>query len=586
MKNIKPARIIRLSFFFLVLLLAGSPASTAQLTTNHVDGFRPEDVPTSDDTLSTWNEKRAKRIKERLEAPGQGDSQPRAAGQTFWEAAWPNLAAGLSEADREIPLLFYYNSLVYRMFIAPGRFLLAPLGVTPTNFVGMILVVVLAAFVWTVALRLLWRIMRRALRRPPDSSFAEWLRHLWVRAKLLWGRLTERLKDEALKHTRLVYFIVASQALGLILVGLAQIEALPGREFIGTAGGVMLVPSIIVLLIFAAAYSIVIGLYLITAVSVYYPLAFVRTQFNLIRDAYGTARKIMARDFDSNISNKWSPKMAAVVILMIGYFTFMFFTEGVRSPSDAGFRLIGFCLLAFYPWALALLRDVLYWPLVLLLLPFTTLGRPFFKEEKEAPAKVSLDDEVVKLPVPDGVTFGDQVLVMPAINTVFERAVTHWWRPLQNGTWVNRGDTLSYCSVKKENASVLERFLARDWMRIPLRSPASGLILKGTDCFDQAWAAILLPENEPRPEPPEYVFGELCDFFYEHRAYIFRNVKKAQASAARTDEELKGLFDEQRAASYDTASARTTYGQDIKWFSEGDDELRPRLVHLMEPAAS
>ena len=126
--------------------------------------------------------------------------------------------------------------------------------------------------------------------------------------------------------------------------------------------------------------------------------------------------------------------------------------------------------------------------------------------------------------MPDGIIFGGTVLLVPALESVLHESLLAQHYSFEENTdwhveycsWINRGDII--CSF------LIQPGRLRNAAKVPLRSPVAGLMLQrfGTNRLGHPLCVVLMPADEHTPDSSDKVFKELCDFCYQHRAYIFR----------------------------------------------------------------
>lgn len=184
---------------------------------------------------------------------------------------------------------------------------------------------------------------------------------------------------------------------------------------------------------------------------------------------------------------------------------------------------------------------------------------------------------------PANVTFGRDVLQLPALSEIFDRPLwvqhcdvglhPHWW--ITKGDWVNRGDAL--CSFYIRTSSSKSQ-------AIHINSPVSGLILKASLIFDSdPWGAILLPEDEDAPLPVSTMFGALCEICSEHRAYIFHKPRELFGHPSLQNERLDEAFAKQLEERYvvkDLLDPR--FKDNTNGYDNCISELRRERPHLSQ----
>ncbi len=167
--------------------------------------------------------------------------------------------------------------------------------------------------------------------------------------------------------------------------------------------------------------------------------------------------------------------------------------------------------------------------------------------------------------IPQGITFGRKVLVMPGIGSGF----THSGdikENLQgrNYHWIQRGAPVAEFYIDGSHAgnSLIRAFTSKTYTAA-IRAPVSGMILHSTvgtslnsDVSDLsrqshpplAQFSILLPDDEPPAEGGEYIFGDVCRLIRDFQHYFLKPSRYWSMGPFTSDELGKLLTSQQRSA--------------------------------------
>lgn len=192
--------------------------------------------------------------------------------------------------------------------------------------------------------------------------------------------------------------------------------------------------------------------------------------------------------------------------------------------------------------------------------------------------------EYAKSGIPSGTVFSDQMLVLPPVSQVFNRAlwIQHCqttWHPRRDVTaaqWVERGEPL--CSFPVYS-STMSKLFSPSGNFVSVRSPISGLLLFDWWQFGEKCIRILPPIDHAPPASAREMYRELCDACYENRKYIFQNPSEFEGSDFVKDENLMAAFDEQMSLEHDYECIfdNFTFIEDLLVY---DSEIRPHIEHL------
>lgn len=141
--------------------------------------------------------------------------------------------------------------------------------------------------------------------------------------------------------------------------------------------------------------------------------------------------------------------------------------------------------------------------------------------------------------IPEGITFGSKVVVIPGYDAIFwnrfERVVD-----LMEGQyyrWVQRGDPIGEFRIDGSfGASSFVKLFSPEQHIAVIRSPVSGLLIYSEIRHNidyEEWnslkkpslanCAILLPDDEPKPETGEYIYSAMCQLARDKRQYQLRS---------------------------------------------------------------
>lgn len=203
--------------------------------------------------------------------------------------------------------------------------------------------------------------------------------------------------------------------------------------------------------------------------------------------------------------------------------------------------------------------------------------------------------------IPQGVSFGSKVLVVAGCDFEFRHSgelVGLMEAPLkgQGFRWVKRGDPIAEFRIHGSlGDSFISRWTSSELHTAPIRCPASGLVLHGTlnDGFAhylEDWHsmkhppladfAILLPDDEPKPEAAEYVYSPMCGLIRSMSHYYFKKSRTRGWSAFSPDK-LERLLKLQLGAQPKLFDALPYWSSDFDEARTEKPELRPYLKHLV-----
>lgn len=201
--------------------------------------------------------------------------------------------------------------------------------------------------------------------------------------------------------------------------------------------------------------------------------------------------------------------------------------------------------------------------------------------------------------IPTGITFGSKVLVVPGIAS----ELTHsgdFQREHDNSDsyrWIRRGDPITeFCIEGSRASSGLMRAFTNQPHTAQVRSPASGLILHtGLDATmshhltnlqqnsSAYWAtfAILLPDDEPPAEGPDYIYGPLCNLVREFSHYYLKPSRR-RSMGPFSEEKLSSLLSLQRQVGSRVFDVLPRWSDYLNEARTRHPCLRPYIKHLQQ----
>ncbi|WP_156313744.1 MULTISPECIES: hypothetical protein [unclassified Citromicrobium] len=196
--------------------------------------------------------------------------------------------------------------------------------------------------------------------------------------------------------------------------------------------------------------------------------------------------------------------------------------------------------------------------------------------------------------IPEGITFGDEVMALAGLDDDF----LHSGRikscfDAAGYTWVNRGDPIGELSIEgSEFTNPVFAMFTQKTFRAFVRSPVSGLILhsdigslnsspekwnSATSAF--AKFAILLPDDEPRPEDASFVYSEICDLARSFARYYLKS-SRYWSQGPLDPEDFQGMLTKQMRYEPIVLSARPNWDDYLDEARTKHPCLRPYLKHL------
>ena len=204
--------------------------------------------------------------------------------------------------------------------------------------------------------------------------------------------------------------------------------------------------------------------------------------------------------------------------------------------------------------------------------------------------------------IPNGVTFGTEVLVMPSlIGSVFTHAGgidTVSYKP-NRYSWVKKGDVIAevYISRPKTKFGLINDIFFNDIIsKVPIKSPASGLALHSeySDNFTVklkddvppiANFSLLLPSDEVREVSGASLFRAAVNLIKENSDLLYKESRR-WTMKGKTPQELESLLAQQLAANCRRYPATPYFDDYLDEARTEFPELRQHLKHLVNKAES
>ena len=198
--------------------------------------------------------------------------------------------------------------------------------------------------------------------------------------------------------------------------------------------------------------------------------------------------------------------------------------------------------------------------------------------------------------IPTGITFGSKVVVVPGYASGFTHSAgVASLMDGQNYRWVKRGEQIGEFRI---NGSYRDSFIARlmstKLHTAEIRCPVSGLLLHtnlshelsnrlhGWNTMEEppsAALALLLPDDEPKPESGAYLYSAMCGLVRDMSHYYFKD-SRYWSMKAFTQEQLDHLIDIQLNAQPRIFDALPRWSEYLDEARTRKPELRPYLKHL------
>ncbi|MDY6856142.1 MAG: hypothetical protein SWO11_15850 [Thermodesulfobacteriota bacterium] len=203
----------------------------------------------------------------------------------------------------------------------------------------------------------------------------------------------------------------------------------------------------------------------------------------------------------------------------------------------------------------------------------------------------------VDMDVPQGITFGSKVAVVPGYASGF----THSGNVIglmdrQNCRWIKRGEPIAEFKIKGSyGKGFFSRLIDSKVHSVPIPCPVSGLLLHTTlkhelSSYLEDWNsmenppladfALLLPDDEPKPESGEYMYERMCNLVRDMSHYYFKR-SRYWSMKAFSPEILDNLISLQLSANSVIFDALPTWGEYLDEARTNKPELRPYIKHLV-----
>lgn len=198
--------------------------------------------------------------------------------------------------------------------------------------------------------------------------------------------------------------------------------------------------------------------------------------------------------------------------------------------------------------------------------------------------------------IPQGITFGTKVAVIPGYASGFTHSgyVTDLCEK-KNYCWIKRGDPIAEFKIEGSfNDSFLSRMFDSKVHSAPIRSPVSGLLLHTTlkhelSSYLEDWNsmkeppladfALLLPDDEPKPETGEYMYERMCNLARSMSHYYYKKSRFWSMDAFSPDI-MDTLISLQLGANPVIFDALPTWEDYLNEARTDKTELRPYIKHI------
>lgn len=198
--------------------------------------------------------------------------------------------------------------------------------------------------------------------------------------------------------------------------------------------------------------------------------------------------------------------------------------------------------------------------------------------------------------IPQGITFGAKVAVIPGyasgfthsgqVKDLFER---------QSYCWIKRGDPIAEFRIEGSYSNnFLSKLINSKVHSVSIPSPISGLLLHTTlkhelSSYLKDWnsmnsppmadLALLIPEDEPKPETGKYMYKGMCDLIRNMSHYYYDNSRYWSMEAFSPDH-LNNLINLQLSANPIIFEALPTWGDYLDEARTIKPEIRPLIKHI------
>jgi len=194
-----------------------------------------------------------------------------------------------------------------------------------------------------------------------------------------------------------------------------------------------------------------------------------------------------------------------------------------------------------------------------------------------------VDNQHAKVYVPEGITFGRKVAIIPSVSMAFSHSGDMASQHNSTYTWIDRGSPLGVyrIAVDKVDIPVLKWFTGTDLHSAIIPSPVSGLLIHANYDFavSSPITAILLADDEPLAENGEYMFRNLCNLCRDKQSY-FLKPSRYWSLGAWTAEDFNMAVQKQLLQKCEYVDALPKYKDYFDEIRTRHPNLRPLIRHL------
>lgn len=198
--------------------------------------------------------------------------------------------------------------------------------------------------------------------------------------------------------------------------------------------------------------------------------------------------------------------------------------------------------------------------------------------------------------IPSGIMFGSKVVVVPGYASGFTHSANiASLLEGQNYRWVQRGEPIGEFRIRGSfREGLFARLALTKLHTAAIRCPVSGLLLHTTLSHElsgrlKTWntmedpptaaLALLLPNDEPKPEPGDYLYSAMCRLAREMKHYYFQKSRHWSMNGF-SPEMLDELIAMQLTARPRIFDGLPRWGDYLDEARTRKPELRPYLNHL------
>lgn len=199
--------------------------------------------------------------------------------------------------------------------------------------------------------------------------------------------------------------------------------------------------------------------------------------------------------------------------------------------------------------------------------------------------------------IPQSITFGSKVAVIPGYASGFTHSGdVKELLEKKNYCWVNRGEPIAELRIEGSyNNSFLSRLFDSKVHAVSIPSPVSGLLLHTTlnhelSSYLENWNsmktpplagfALLLPDDEPKPETGMYMYERMCNLIRSMGHYYYKSSRYWSMDAF-SPETLDNLISLQLNANPIIFDALPTWEDYLNEARTNKPEIRPYIKHLL-----